>query len=49
MPLRHVLMRILKGAIVKGTFILTPTVKLQLKHLTIVGLAKGWFRIAINP
>jgi hypothetical protein len=49
MPLRHVLMRILEGASVKGTFIFFQTVKLQLKRLTIVGFAHGWSGIAINP
>jgi hypothetical protein len=41
MPLRHVPIKILKQAIVKGTFIFSPTVKLHLKHFTIVGLATG--------
>jgi hypothetical protein len=49
MPLRHVLMRILKGAIVNGTFIFSLTDRLQLKHLTIVKLVQGWSGIAFNP
>jgi hypothetical protein len=49
MLLKHVLMRILKGAAAKGTFIFPLTVKLQSKHLTVVGLAQGLSRIAANP
>jgi hypothetical protein len=49
MPLRHVLMRILKGATVIGIFIFSQTVKLQLKHLTTVRFAQAWYGIAINP
>jgi hypothetical protein len=49
MLLRHLLMRILKGATVKGKFIFSLTVKMQSKPLTIVGLAQGWSGTATNP
>jgi hypothetical protein len=46
--LRNVLMRILKGAVVKGKFIFLLAVKMRSKHLTIVEIAKGWSGTATN-
>jgi hypothetical protein len=39
----------IKGAIVIGTFILSQTVKLQSKHLTIVKSTPNWSGTDINP
>jgi hypothetical protein len=47
--LKHVLMRILKGAILIGSFIFCQRVKLQLRHLTIVRFTQDWSGTAINP
>jgi hypothetical protein len=49
MLLRHVLLRILKGATGIGKFIFSPTVKLQSKCLTIVRSIQSLSRTATTP
>jgi hypothetical protein len=49
MLLKHVVMGMLKGAVMIGTFIFSQTVKLQSKHLTTVKFTLSWSGTASSP